>query len=128
MLHEGEIVRCFYKTGVYVGEIVELREADKPAVVKILSVLKHPLQGDLHHPKQTEVPLFHERPALSLYEKANIPQSQIKKYENEVPSYSDSLKEAVSRYEDELTKDSSSYAKASLEALKSVKETYRTRY
>ena len=49
----GDLVIAHYKTGKYVGEITNIR-SNGYIVVKILAVLKHPMQGDLHHPKQTE--------------------------------------------------------------------------
>ncbi|SDN26949.1 kinase-associated lipoprotein B [Alkalicoccus daliensis] len=126
-MQKGDIVRCSYKTGVYAGEVFEIRGENKPVVVKILAVLKHPLQGDLHNPKQTDVQLFHERPALSFNEKANIPPAQVKPFEQEVPPYRQSLEEAVKRYEDELQQEDTAFAEACYKALQSVKDTYRSR-
>lgn len=52
----GSIVKGFYKTGVYIGEITACRP--QHYLVKIKAVLTHPTQGDLHHPKQADVPFF----------------------------------------------------------------------
>ena len=41
-----EIVKITYKTGDYVGEAFE--RDDRRVLVKVLAVLQHPTQGDLH--------------------------------------------------------------------------------
>ncbi|TKJ07484.1 kinase, partial [Bacillus cereus] len=46
----GEIVTGIYKTGKYIGEVTNSRPGSY--VVKVLAVLKHPVQGDLHNVKQ----------------------------------------------------------------------------
>lgn len=61
-LEAGTIVSVINKTGRYVAELVEWRQ-DK-ALVKILAVLRHPTQGDLHYPGQVDV-VFHQRRALA---------------------------------------------------------------
>lgn len=52
----GTIVKGFYKTGAYIGEVTDVRP--NHYLVKIKAVLTHPAQGDLHHPKQADVPFF----------------------------------------------------------------------
>lgn len=52
----GDHVKGFYKTGVYIGEITDVKPMHY--LVKILAVLTHPKQGDLHHPNQADVPFF----------------------------------------------------------------------
>ena len=49
----GSIVKGFYKTGVYIGEITACRL--QHYLVKVKAVLTHPAQGDLHHPKQADL-------------------------------------------------------------------------
>lgn len=88
-----EIVRVSHKAGEYLGEIVERDE--RRALVRILAVLKHPTQGDLHHPYDPDVPLFHERRALSYTEKVWIPRQGMEPYRGEVPDYRESLKRAL---------------------------------
>ncbi|WP_029625977.1 sporulation phosphorelay system protein KapB, partial [Streptococcus sobrinus] len=61
-LQVGEIVTGIYKTGKYIGEITNIRP--QFYLVKILAVINHPVQGDLHNPRQADVPFFHERRAL----------------------------------------------------------------
>jgi len=90
----GTLVAVRYKTGEYVGEVLEAGNGPR-ALVKVLAVLKHPEQGDLHNPQNPDVPLFHERRALSYTEKTNIPYGDIAPYKGEAPSYPESLKAAL---------------------------------
>ncbi|CAM3753544.1 kinase-associated lipoprotein B [Alkalicoccus chagannorensis] len=124
-MQTGDQVRCTYKTGKYIGRIHELRRDGVQAVVEILAVDRHPIQGDLHQPNKTDVPLFHERKALSFREKANIPLKQIKPHEGEIPEYDRSLQEAVAAYEQELEEKDSAFAEACLQTLHRVKADYR---
>lgn len=123
-MEQGDTVSCIYKTGKYAGEIFELRTDGKTAVVKILAVLKHPLQGDLHQPKKTDVPLFHERRALSFNEKTNIPLSHVKPFNEPLPDYDSSLRKAVQEYEAALQEEDSPYSRLSYETLQQVKASY----
>ncbi|WP_096435138.1 kinase-associated lipoprotein B [Alteribacter populi] len=118
----GETVTGIYKTGKYIGEIIE--EKPERYVVKVLAVLKHPQQGDLHQPKGVDVPLFHERRALGYREKTNIPKPYVKKYEETVPVYKESLKGALDKEMSKLENDQSDWAKKSLEKLKSLEVDY----
>ncbi|WP_425352500.1 kinase-associated lipoprotein B [Alkalicoccus urumqiensis] len=120
----GDIVTCTYKTGSYYGELLETNDSRGTGVVKILAVKRHPRQGDLHNPNQTDVPFFHERPALSYQEKANIPLNQIKIYTGTVPDYTASLQEAADEYERRLEEGESSFDQQSLETLRSVRRGY----
>ncbi|MFC5652908.1 kinase-associated lipoprotein B [Paenibacillus solisilvae] len=89
----GALVVIRYKTGEYVGEVME---AGTPrSLVKVLAVLKHPEQGDLHNPYNPDVPMFHERRALSYTEKTNIPAGDMEPYHGEIPDYKESLKHAL---------------------------------
>ena len=118
----GEIVTGIYKTGKYIGEITELKP--ERYVVKILAVLKHPTQGDLHQPKTADVPLFHQRRALGHREKTNIPSVYVKKYEGTVPEYKDSLRLAIQEEMAALQNDDSDWARKCMEALNSLEEDY----
>lgn len=91
----GELVRAAYKSGEYVGEIVEVRPAK--AAVQVLAVVKHPDQGDLHHPMQADVSMFHERRALAYREIALVPLSGLRAYAGPIPEYRDSLRAAIDR-------------------------------
>jgi kinase-associated protein B len=89
----GDRVKVKVRSGEYAGEIAELN--GPRAVVSILAVLKHPEQGDLHHPYNPDVPMFHERRALSYTEKTTVLVRELAPYRSELPAYSDSLREAV---------------------------------
>lgn len=91
----GEIVTGIYKTGKYIGELTE--ERPQHYLIRVLAVLKHPMQGDLHSPKDADVLVFHERRALSYREQTNIPKQMVKPFDKEVPDYQQSLKEAVEK-------------------------------
>lgn len=96
MEHTGaarEIVKVGNKTGEYVGEVVDRDE--RRVLVSILAVLKHPTQGDLHHPYDPDVPIFHERRALSYTEKVWIPAQAAEPYRGEPPAYGESLRRAL---------------------------------
>lgn len=119
-------VKAFYKTGAYVGKIHS--EDQRGTVVEILSVLKHPKQGDLHNPNSVDVPFFHERKALAHHEKAIIPTSMIKPHNGEFLEYKDSLITAVTEYEESLRDSSDPFQAACLKALQEVKKEYRLMY
>ena len=122
-LQIGEIVTAIYKTGKYIGEITEVRP--QHYLVRVLAVVKHPMQGDLHNPKDADVLIFHERKALSYREQANIPYKMVKSFENEVPDYMESLKESVAIMKKELAETSSEWAEMSLKALESLEKDYK---
>lgn len=60
------LYRFSHKTGAYGVTIKE--ENDDQVLVQVEQVIKHPKQGDLHNPGQTEGVFFHERRALSHFE------------------------------------------------------------
>jgi kinase-associated protein B len=66
----GDNVRVEIRSGHYLGELIEIN--GPRVLVKVLAVLKHPEQGDLHNPYNPDVPMFHERRALSYTEKTNV--------------------------------------------------------
>ncbi|MCM3568157.1 kinase-associated lipoprotein B [Neobacillus mesonae] len=121
-LEIGTIVTGIYKTGKYIGEITEIRP--QHYLVKVLGVLKHPMQGDLHSPKDADVLIFHERRALAFREQTNIPKQMVKPFEGEVPHYKESLKEAVEKMKQELEEKPSDWAKLSLQAIESLEKDY----
>ncbi|MCU6797963.1 MULTISPECIES: sporulation phosphorelay system protein KapB [Paenibacillus] len=90
----GTIVTAAYKTGEYVGEIVEISSSGK-AAVKIKAVIKHPTQGDLHNPMDPNVPFFHQRRALSDGEIALMPMYTVKPFNGTVQEYRISLERAL---------------------------------
>ena len=119
----GDLVLAHYKTGKYVGEITNIR-SNGYIVVKILAVLKHPMQGDLHHPKQTEVEFFHERKALAYKEQTNIPSNMVKPFTEELPDYMDSLRQSLEILKQELHKDESKWAEMCLNCLSTLEDDY----
>jgi kinase-associated protein B len=118
----GDTVTGIYKTGKYIGEITDVRP--QHYLVRVLAVLKHPMQGDLHNPKEADVLVFHERHALSFREQANIPKQMVKSFEAEVPDYQSSLKEAVDKMKKELTDKPSPWADMSLKMFESLERDY----
>ena len=120
----GEIVVAQYKTGKYIGEVLERKEEQHLTLVKVLAVVTHPTQGDLHHPKQTNVALFHQRRALAQFEKAWMPSHTVKPYHDEVPTYIESLQKAINTQIEELELMDSDWAKLSLEQLKGLESEY----
>jgi kinase-associated protein B len=118
----GDTVTAIYKTGKYIGEITEVRP--QGFLVRVLAVVKHPMQGDLHNPKDADVPIFHERRALSYREQANIPKQMVKHFEKEVPDYQASLKEALAKMKKELLENPSPWADMSLKMAESLEKDY----
>ncbi|MGM9929217.1 MAG: kinase-associated lipoprotein B [Bacillus sp. (in: firmicutes)] len=118
----GDIVTAIYKTGKYIGEVTGERESTY--LVKILAVLKHPIQGDLHNPKQTDVAMFHTRRALAYCEQTNVPKNMVKSYVNEIPDYIHSLQTALETMKQELEHDERAWSKKSLEAIQELENDY----
>jgi kinase-associated protein B len=121
-LQIGEIVTGIYKTGKYIGEITEVR--NQHYLVRVLAVVKHPMQGDLHNPKEADVLIFHERKALSYREQANIPKQMVKLFKEEVPVYLESLRQAVDKMKSDLTENATSWAELSLKSIASLEKDY----
>ncbi|MGG5252812.1 kinase-associated lipoprotein B [Neobacillus sp. SM06] len=118
----GDTVTAIYKTGKYIGEITDIRP--QHYLVRVLAVLKHPMQGDLHNPKDANVAIFHERKALAFREQANIPKQMVKAFSDEVPDYSHSLREAVGKMKAELKAAESPWGARSLDILASLEKEY----
>lgn len=121
-LQVGTIVTAHYKTGKYIGEITQIRP--QHYLVRILSVLKHPMQGDLHNPKEADVAFFHERKALAYREQTNVPMNMVKSYEGEVVEYKASLEAALQKMKAELTEDGSQWAMKSIQSLDTLEKEY----
>ncbi|WP_020062572.1 kinase-associated lipoprotein B [Bacillus sp. 123MFChir2] len=119
----GDIVTGIYKTGKYIGEITNVRP--QHYLVKVLAVVKHPIQGDLHNVKQADVPFFHERRALAFREQTNIPQTMVKRYEGNVPGYKESLQTALTEQMKQLQEDDTPFAERSLQMLEQLKHDYQ---
>ncbi|MCS4486810.1 kinase-associated lipoprotein B [Staphylococcus americanisciuri] len=120
------LYRFAHKTGVYVVEVVD--SANEQILVKVTQVIKHPKQGDLHHPNEVEGVFFHERKALSLYEKRYTTRSKLKPFEGEQQAYTDSLQQALTKLESELRQTDTPYSHAALQCLNNLKEDYTRQY
>jgi kinase-associated protein B len=121
-LQVGDRVTAEYKTGVYVGEVVEITNGVK-AAVRILAVKDHPTQGDLHNPMDPRVAFFHQRRALSFQEIALMPISTIRLYSGVVEEYQDSLKRALMAQIGKLS-DLEAWARRSLQELEQLQVEY----
>ncbi len=122
-LFVGAKVTAAYKTGEYIGEIVELSGSAK-AAVQILAVRKHPTQGDLHNPMESEVAFFHQRRALAYREIALMPLHTVQLFQGAVPDYTESLRLALAEQIRELT-GLEQWAKRSLQELEQLNREYR---
>ncbi|GAA0430962.1 MAG: kinase-associated lipoprotein B [Bacillota bacterium] len=118
----GETVKAHYRSGTYIGKVMD--DKGDRYVVEVLAVKKHPMQGDLHNPNQTEGVFFHERKALAHHEKMNVKKPAVHSYPDPIPNYIVSLKEAVETYRAKLLKDDTAYHRAALECLNRLEEQY----
>ncbi|PTG61144.1 kinase-associated lipoprotein B [Staphylococcus chromogenes] len=118
--------RFAHKTGVYGVEIVE--ESNDQVLVKVMQVIKHPKQGDLHHPNEVEGVFFHERKALSLYEKRFTTKSKLKPFDDEIMPYTDSLQQAITTLENKLNTSDTPFNQQSLACLEALKTDYARQY
>ncbi|CDQ21308.1 kinase-associated lipoprotein B [Halobacillus karajensis] len=121
-IQNGTIVTAHYKTGIYIGEIMEDR--NRFYLVKVLAVQKHPMQGDLHNPGKTENVFFHQRKALSYNEKANVQKEAVKAYDGEIPSYEESLKNAVLALKTKLTRRETEFNQSAKQQLDDLESHY----
>lgn len=122
-LQIGDQVTAIYKTGKYAGVITS--EGDRTFTVRVSAVLKHPVQGDLHHPKETEGVFFHERKALAYREQANVPKNMVKPYLEKMPDYTVSLQQAVTTMKEKLQMEDTPFNSKSLDTLKRLEEDYK---
>ncbi|MGE7763960.1 kinase-associated lipoprotein B [Peribacillus sp. NPDC096540] len=118
----GDKVTAIYKTGKYIGEVTAIRPA--AYLVKVLAVVKHPMQGDLHNPKQTEVSMFHQRRALAFREQTNVPKNMVRAFDEEIPEYKESLREAVEKMARTLSEVHTEWNNKSLQLLEELAADY----
>jgi kinase-associated protein B len=118
----GDKVTGIYKTGKYAGEVTDIRP--EHYLVRVLAVLKHPMQGDLHNPKDIEVGIFHERRALAFREQTNIPKKMVKPFESDIPDYQESLKDAIAQFKEALKNDESQWAAQSIKNIETLEKDY----
>lgn len=117
----GTIVTTMNKTGKYIAEVIESKE--HRVLVKTMAVLRHPTQGDLHNPHQVNV-VFHQRRALAMNEKTWVHPHSVHPYEEEVPSYEESLKKALQAEIDKLQENVDEWSQRSIEMLEDLKNDY----
>jgi kinase-associated protein B len=122
MLEVGTIVTAEYKTGKYAGEIVEISPSGKVAV-KILAVIKHPTQGDLHNPMDPHVAFFHQRRALAYQEIALMPPHTVSRFQGTIMEYRASLERAL-HAEIRQLQQTVQWAERSLEELDQLRKDY----
>lgn len=93
----GQTVMAEYKTGTYLGKIVDWNPDRSKAAVQVHAVVKHPMQGNLHSPMNPDVSFFHQRRALAFNEIALMPLGTFKAYSGAIPEYEASLQEAITK-------------------------------
>lgn len=118
----GDIVETSYNSGIYVGEV--LQDKRNFLLIKVLAVLKHPTQGDLHKRGQVEGVAFHERKALAFGEKTNARKMHTTLYTGEIPPYAASLKQSVIDIKEELKSENTVFNQLSLERIASLEKDF----
>lgn len=118
----GDHVRAHYNSGTYIGKIIEDR--GNRYLVEVLAVDKHPIQGDLHSPKEVQGVAFHERKALAYREKMNAKKPATFAYDKEIPDYAESLKAAVEKIRNTLKAEDTEYNKKALEKIAALEKHY----
>lgn len=116
----GEIVQVKYNSGKYIGEVLEDR--GERFLVKVHAVIKHPMQGDLHNPGETEGVFFQQRKALAHYEKMNVVKSAVKTFDGNMPDYQESLQNAVSDMKQHLSQKDNAFNQQSLKEIEDLEE------
>lgn len=82
------------------------------------------MQGDLHNPEQTEVSMFHQRRALAFREQTNVPKNMVRIFEEEIPEYKESLREACRENETHLKRRHTEWNDKSLQLLEDLAADY----
>jgi len=122
----GDIVKAHYHSGTYAGKVIEDRGANY--LIEVLAVLKHPLQGDLHHYGKVEGVFFHERKALAPHEKMNVKKPAVHRFEGEIPSYAYSLAKSVDEYRTKLSTEDNEFNKYALQKLRNLEANYYKKF
>ncbi|MDW8546243.1 sporulation phosphorelay system protein KapB [Staphylococcus pseudoxylosus] len=120
------LYRFSHKTGSYGVTIKE--EKENSVLVQVEQVINHPKQGDLHNPTETENVFFHERKALSHYEKRYTTKSHLRAFNVETMPYTESLQQAISKLEAQLKTQNTLHATMSLDNLQRLKHDYSIQY
>lgn len=118
----GDIVTAKYNSGVYIGTVLEDRK--NFWLVKVLAVITHPTQGDLHNPGHIDKGAFHERKALSYHEKMNARKRTTSLFEKVVPDYETSLFNATQQLKSDLQHKDTDYSRLALQKLSDLETHY----
>lgn len=118
----GDIVQTSYNSGTYIGEVLE--DKQNFILVKVLAVVTHPTQGDLHNRGQVDGVAFHERKALAFEEKFNARKRMTTLFEDEVPHYATSLKQAVEQMKAQLREEETAFNELSLSRIADLETHY----
>lgn len=121
-IHIGDIVKARYNSGTYIGEVME--DKRNFFLVKVLAVIEHPTQGDLHKRGKVEGVAFHERKALAFEEKMNAPKRQTEPFDGNIPEYAQSLKNAVEELKQQLQEEGTEFGKLSLSRIQDLEKHY----
>src|SRR5690625_2053809 len=123
----GGIGRSNYSSVTYLGEVKEDR--GERYLIEVLAVYKHPMQGDIHNPGEVKGVFFHERKALAHHEKMNVKKPAVHPYDEEIPEYGASLKQAVQTYREKLEAKDSEFNQAALQKLEGLEgNIYKKKY
>lgn len=118
----GDIVETRYNSGTYIGEV--LNDRQNFYLVKVLAVVAHPTQGDLHNRGKVEGVAFFERKALGYQEKMNATKRNTIAYDIDVPNYQQSLQKALEEFKTNLSAEDTAFNRASLEKLADLQTHY----
>lgn len=118
----GDIVQTVYNSGTYIGEV--LQDKGNFYLVKVLAVVEHPQQGDLHHRGETEGVAFHERKALAFGEKTNARKRFTTLYTGDIPNYAKSLKDSVEKMKQQLQAEDTAFNRLSLERIRGLERDF----
>jgi kinase-associated protein B len=122
----GQVIEASYKTGHYLGKVVKVQPPK--LLMEVAAVIIHPTQGDLHHPFAVDVPLFHQRRALAHREKVWVPMTHTRACGDELPSYQESLLQAldhqVRALQGKPSTDYPEWSSRSLEELRQLRAEY----
>jgi kinase-associated protein B len=124
----GSKVSAHYNSGIYIGKIIEDR-GDR-YLVEVHAVQKHPMQGDLHHAGKAEGEgvLFHERKALAPREKMNVTKAVVYLFEDAIPEYNASLKQAVDEARERLREKNTAFSRKALEKIDGLETHFYKKY
>ncbi len=104
------------------------RLSKKMETMSLLKLTSYQTPYYLHNPTETEGVFFHERKALSHFEKRYTKRSQLRDFNVDVLRYQDSLQQAITDLETKLKAQQTKHAEMSLASLARLKEDYSLQY